>query len=129
MKSYTKDKLRLEANSKLLDEWIKKLHKGKSLSNVLRSKNYTKVAIYGMNYIGERVLEELENGKIEVVYGIDKEAGSIKSNIKVVTLGEHLQPVDAVLVTPIYYYEDIKRDLEDKIKCPIVSLENIIYEM
>ena len=82
-----------------------------------------------MNYIGERVLEELENGKIEVVYGIDKEAGSIKSNIKVVTLGEHLQPVDAVLVTPIYYYEDIKRDLEDKIKCPIVSLENIIYEM
>jgi len=126
---YEKNQHRFESNADLMNIWIKKLHDGKSLATLCKTKNYQKVAIYGMNYVGERVLEELIAGQIVVSYGIDKAAHSIKSDIKVVTPDSSLEQVDAVIVTPIYYYEDIKSVLQRKITYPILSLEHMIYEL
>lgn len=40
-----------------------------------------------------------------------------------------MEEVDAVVVTAITQYENIKETLEKKIKCPIYSLEEVIYSM
>ena len=40
-----------------------------------------------------------------------------------------MDSVDAVIVTSIYYLEDIEDELKGKFKCPILSLGDIIYKV
>ena len=42
---------------------------------------------------------------------------------------EKLEKVDAIVVTAIAYFDDINDNLSSKTDCPIISLEDIIYEM
>lgn len=127
--AYEKNQHKSESSVDLMNIWIKKLHEGKSLAILCKKKKYRNVAIYGMNYMGERVLEELTAGQINVVYGVDKAAHKIKSDIKVLEPSASLEQVDAIIVTPISYYEEIKNVLQNKLVCPILSLEDMICEL
>ena len=40
-----------------------------------------------------------------------------------------LEAVDAVIVTPIFFMDEIEEMLSGKMDCPIVSLEDILYEI
>ena len=42
-------------------------------------------------------------------------------------LYKNFNGVDSVIVTAITFYEEIKAELVLKIKCPIISLEDILY--
>ena len=74
-------------------------------------------------------MEELRDTGIEVVYGIDKKAGSIYSEVNIVTMDDILEDVDAIVVTAITFYDEIEEKLSDKMDCPIISLEDILYEV
>ena len=51
--------------------WLKvKMENGK-LEDYFLQKGYHTIAIYGMNYVGVRLYEELEGTSIKVLYGID----------------------------------------------------------
>ena len=52
----------------------------------------------------------------------------IYADVDVVTPEDVLEPVDVVVVTAIYYFDEIEENLSGKIQCPIVSLEDILYE-
>ena len=82
-----------------------------------------------MNYVGETLLSELENTNVKVNYAIDKNADNIYSNIKVIKPDDELEPVDAVIVTPITFFDEIEKILSDKIDCCITSMEDIIFEI
>ena len=90
---------------------------------------FRSIAVYGMSYAGETLLDELSESDIEVAYAIDKNAESIYLDIETVTLDAELQEVDAVVVTAITFYDEIEKKLKEKIKCPIVSLEDILYKI
>ncbi|MCI9592691.1 MAG: hypothetical protein HFG51_00890 [Lachnospiraceae bacterium] len=113
----------------MMNEWVKVKQEGKNLAEYFARKGYKKIAIYGMSYAGETLLDELSETDIEVVYGIDKNAKSIYLNVNVVTMEENLEEVDAVVVTAITYYDEIEKELSKKLKCPIVSLEDVLYEI
>lgn len=129
LKLYEKNQQRSESYIDLMNIWIKKLHDGKSLATLCKTKNYKKIAIYGMNFVGERLLEELVADQVIVSYGIDRASHTIKSNVKVVTPDADLEQVDAIIVTPVFYYEDIKNELQSKTDCAILSLEHMVYEL
>ena len=40
-----------------------------------------------------------------------------------------LEEVDAVIVTAISFIDEIESTLSTKISCPIISLEDILYDM
>lgn len=103
--------------------------KRKKLECYFEEKGYKKIAVYGMSYVGVTLVEELKNTKIEVVYGIDKNADNIASIIDIITLKDEMKEVDAIVVTAIVFYEDIKRQLREKANCPVISLEDILYDM
>ena len=42
---------------------------------------------------------------------------------------DDLKPVDAIVVTAITFFDEIKEKLSEKIDCPIISLEDILYEV
>ena len=45
------------------------------------------------------------------------------------SLESELGDVDAVVVTAITYFDEVEEQLGRKLDCPVVSLENILYEM
>ena len=114
---------------KLTNEWLKAKQEGKSLAGFLTKLGYKSVAIYGMGITGERLLEELDNTDIDVKYSIDKNAKNIYTVANVLSPDETLEEVDAVIVTTIAYYDEIEEMLSKKLKCKIVPLDDLIYDM
>ena len=113
----------------MMNQWVKVKQEGKNLSEYFETNGYEKIAIYGMSYAGETLLDELRESKIEVVYGIDNRADSIYLDLDIVTMEDTLEEVDAVVVTAITYFEEIAEKMEKKLECPIISLEDILYEV
>jgi hypothetical protein len=113
----------------MMNQWVKVKQEGKNLSSYFEKNGYKKIAVYGMSYAGETLLDELKDTDIKVAYGIDKNAESIYMDVDVVTLDDHLEEVDAIVVTAITFFDEIEEKLSAKIDCPIVSLEDILYEV
>lgn len=93
------------------------------------SHGYKKIAIYGMSYAGETLLNELKDSGITVVYGIDKNAASIYADIKILPKIDSLEEVDAIVVTAITFFDEIEKMLAEETDCPVVSLEDVLFEV
>ena len=111
----------------VLVQWLHNIHNGFTLEDYLEKKGYKEVAIYGFKELGVCLLEELQDSDVKVVYGIDRDADSIYVPCRLYKPDESLPRVDAVIVTAIHYFDDIKAMLEGKINCPIISLEDIVF--
>ena len=114
---------------KMMNQWVKVKQEGKNLSSYFEDNGYHNIAIYGMSFAGETLVYELENTKTSVLYGIDKNAKSLYLDIDIVEPDSELKEVDAVVVTAITFFDEIEGMLSDKIQCPIISLEDILYEI
>lgn len=113
----------------LMSQWVKVKQSGKGIADYLEKNNYKKIAIYGMGNVGEILINELYGSSIEIIYGIDRNADDIYAECKVVKPDEKLEQVDAVIVTSITYFDEIVNDLCTKLDCPILSIENILYDI
>ena len=113
----------------MMNQWVAVKQEGKNLADYFEEQGYKSIAIYGMSYAGERLLEELKCSDIQVQYGIDKNADNIYMDVNIVTMEDELKPVDAIVVTPIFFFDDIEEELSQKIDCPIISLEDVLYEV
>lgn len=114
---------------KMMNRWVNVKQEGKNLSEYFEKNNYKNIAIYGMNFAGETLINELKGTETVVKYGIDKNADRIYSEVDIVTMENMLEEVDVVVVTAITFYNEIKEKLEEKINCPIISLEDILCEI
>lgn len=113
----------------MMCDWMRTKQEGKSLADYLEEKGYKSVAIYGLSYAGERLLDELRDNGIEVKYAVDKRADPVYFDTEICRPEEDLEEVDAMIVTAITFYDEIKTTLEEKLQCPILSLEDIIQEL
>ena len=91
-----------------------------------------KIAMYGAGLLGELFYRTIEDSAIEVACFIDKEAG-VEEGLNGIPLYpledyEYKGDVDAIIVTPVFYFDDIKKELLEKgiPEKKIVSLEKII---
>lgn len=113
----------------LMNDWVHVKQKGIGVFKYFEDRDYHRIAIYGMNYVGKTLVSELENTSVEVIAGIDKNAKSISGNIRVLTPDEFDENVDVIVVTPIAFFESIADMLEEKVTCPVVSIEDVIFEV
>lgn len=111
----------------LMNQWVKVKQMGKNLASYLEQEGYREIAIYGMHYVGETLLEELMGTDIKVKYGIDQNVKEVLAGIDIVTPDSELETVDAIIITPILSFHEIKQQLEKKVNCPIISLEDVLY--
>lgn len=109
------------------DQWLRIRQEGKTLIDYFKSQGYKTIAVYGMKELGEHLCDELFGSDITVKYAIDQNADQIYAAVDVVTPDDELEPVDAIVVTAIYYFDEIEEALGGKVDCPIVSLEDILY--
>lgn len=112
----------------LMNEWVKMKQEGKCIDKYFENNGYRSIAIYGMSYVGERLLDELKGSSVDVKYAIDRNADSIYGEIAVYSPEDALPEADVIVVTAVYFFDEIYDFLQEKVNCPIVSFEDILYE-
>ena len=113
----------------VLNQWLRIHIEGKSIEEYLVKNNYHNIAIYGMKELGEALLMELKDSKINVKYAIDKNAGDIHTTVKMLKPNDELDEVDLVIVTAIHWFDEIEIEMRDKFKCPILSIDDVLFDL
>lgn len=113
----------------LMQQWVKTYQAGRRLEDYFKKNNYKKIAVYGMSEMGYMVLKELEDSEVEVSYCIDKNADNLFAKYDVRRPDEELEPVDAVIVAVVQYYDEVKEALSEKLDCPVISLSDVVWEV
>ncbi|MDD3141070.1 MAG: hypothetical protein PHX08_19160 [Lachnospiraceae bacterium] len=113
----------------MLNQWLLLKQDGKSLADYFADKGIKTIAIYGMGEMGNRLYDELKQTEIKVMYGIDKEASSVYSELEVIECEEISEGVDAIVVTAVFAFEEISEELKHKVSFPIISLEEVVYSI
>lgn len=117
------------------NQWLLNKNDGKDVGEYFKENNYKTIAIYGMGTMAELFYEEVKKADVKVAYFIDKNSEELYyglDDISVIGLSDisSQEKVDAIIVTPIYDFDKIEEDLNDKgAECDIVSLEDVIYEI
>jgi len=116
---------RTKLNLGIVNSWQKIKNSNGRLSEYFEYKNIKSINIYGMGHLGERLAEELINEGFDLRYGIDRNSSDFKK-IKVIKPEEDFGEAQAIVVTPIHIFNDIKFDLERMSDKKIISLEEMI---
>lgn len=119
---------RYESYWRVLHKWLLLKEDGKNLSSYLVCKGYKTIAVYGLGMLGRHLLKELFNTKIDIVYGIDKSANSLKFDIPIYFPDDVLPEIDVVVVTVVYDYHEIVAQLKRKGINNILCLEEMLDE-
>lgn len=121
------DKIR--RNFLMLYDWIdleSECSESRGLASVLQKKGYNKIIIYGWGYLGNLLYRELRHSQIEIKGILDRKCVANVYNIPSYSLQSELPEADAVIVTVLYDAEIIRNDVSKIVKCPIVSLEELV---
>lgn len=114
----------------MLNQWLLLKQEGKSLEKYFTDNGYKSIAIYGMGEMGNRLYDELKNSTaVEIKYAIDKNAAGTYSELDVIDVDDEMDEVDAVVVSAIFAFDEIEEELSAKTDCPIISLEDVVYEV
>ncbi len=124
----------LSKTVKVYDYWMYLKIRNITLESYFNKYNYKKIVIYGINYLGNRLYDELSNSFLSPVFGIDKAAEGIEYDMPIlsledISLPEKLRQIDIVVVTAIAYFQDVVHNLQKYTDKPIVSMEDILLEL
>ena len=112
----------------LFEHWINQKNNGMKIEDFFKENNFREIAVYGMGEPGHLLCNELKGSTVvEVKYGLDKNFTLKKAIVEVRSLSDNIIPVDAIVVTPISHFHEIRQELKEKYECPIISLEDGIY--
>lgn len=100
---------------------------GGSIERYLCEKDYHKIMIYGAGYIGERLIDELEDSQVEIVAAMDRAV--VFADVPVISVNDEIPDVDCIVVTPVFYFEDIYKMLSEKTNIPILSISEIVENL
>ncbi len=130
IQSQIKNKNKFQDNFLLYDHWLMLKNEGKSLSTYFEELEYKRIGIYGVGEIANRLYEELKDSEITVVCGIDQDVCNVKTVIEnIYCLQEELPEVDVIVVTPFNSFNSIENILKEKISCPIISIEEVVWSV
>ena len=116
--------------SRIMDMWIKAKQNNLAISELLRKKEITSVAIYGMSALGVRLFHELKSTETIVKYAIDIDKAVMIPNLKVLHSLDEIEEIpDVVIVTAFMTFDQIKQKLEEVGCSNVIGLDELIYEM
>lgn len=121
-----KDIKKLTKYIEVYERWVDLKNADGGISQFVRDNGFEKVAIYGVGHLGRNLCNELEYNSINVVYLIDRDKNVSYGNYPVYTLQDDLPEADVVIITPFMLFDEIAEILEERVTCPLLSLEDII---
>lgn len=109
----------------ILNMWLDLKQQNREIVTYMKERGYLKVAIYGMSDLGNRLFSELKNTGIEVVCVIDRRDNVI-GDFMLISPDDEVPEIDLLVVCAEFYYDEIKTFMENKVKCPILSLSGLL---
>lgn len=83
-----------------------------------------------MKEIGKYLYNDLKKNKeIIMIHAVDKSYMESWDSYSVSTPNEMLPDADVLVVTAIHYYNEIEEDMKNKVLCPIISIEDVLYDL
>lgn len=116
------------------DYWLYLEKRKQSVAGFLREHGYSKIGIYGMAGIGNRLYDFLSDSDIETIFAIDRRAKTFTCSIPVFCLEDtqvegYMKQADAIIVTAETAFDAIKAEIEKKYVIPVLSFKSILLEM
>lgn len=109
----------------LFDAWLDNVERGIGLESFFVQRKLNNIAVYGMGLIGKHLIKELEGTAVHVKKIIDMSKNEEDTNLA--RVGDCLDNVNAIIVTPFLEFKEIKEILSMHYKCEILSIEEVIY--
>lgn len=113
------------SNMMLFNNWLHFIYTGGSFEEYFLNQGYKNIMIYGNGYIGKRFFEALSKTKIEVTAIMDKQIDPPNENEEMIGIESNIPSVDCIVITPVYYYQEIYDMLRKRTSIPIVSIQDI----
>lgn len=120
---YRKEKLYRQ----ILEMWMTLRDRKITVDAFLEKMGIEKIAIYGGGILGRHLYYELRETNITVVCFLDQNSNVNISGAKIIVPGEPIEDVDAIVITPMIEYDNIRNNLSQKYDFPLISIETVIY--
>ncbi len=109
----------------LMCKWVRIKQDGKSISEYLNDTGSHSIIIYGMNYVGQRLVAEIEGSDLEIVCGIDQR-DIPDAPIKVIKPYDSIPEADIMIVTPYTYFDEIEIMMRERTDSSIISIDELL---
>lgn len=124
-------RLRMErnlSNMLVFNDWLEYIYKGNRIEQYFKDNQYSKIIIYGDGYIGSRLLQALSGTEIEIAAVMDKSFTEYTSDL-CIGINSEIPEADCIVVTPIFYYDDIYKMLSEKTNIPVIPILDIMKDV
>jgi len=111
----------------LLNKWLDLKGIGQNLSTYFMVKGYKDVVIYGFAELGRHLYRELKSSEINVVAIMDRKKGIICDDVELIYSDSMVPKCDAVIVTAVSDFDNIKEKLKVDESVAIISLQEVIF--
>lgn len=115
---------------KLMCRWTMNAYKGIRITDFLMKREWLSVVVYGAGDVGKCLLAELSDSDIVVQYVIDRRKTDLDLPLDcpVYSPEDELPAADCVIVTAVMDYGEISRSLKNRLGCPFISIEDIVFQ-
>ncbi len=122
------EKYRKEKTYKqILDMWMTLRDRKVTVDAFFNKIGIKRIAIYGGGILGKHLYYELRETEIKIVCLLDQNREVNIQGIKTIVPGEPIEAVDAIIITPIMEYKEIREVLRQQYDCGMISIETVIY--
>lgn len=125
---YKKRMERNLANMMLFNDWLELVYNGGHIEQYFHDNGYKKIMIYGNGYIGKRLEQALAGSDIQIIAIMDRSVPSDEDR-KVIGIDSEIPDIDCIVITPVYYFDDIFGMLQEKTGVPLVSIQEVIEKV
>ncbi len=112
----------------MMNQWLILRHEGKRIDRFIKYQGWCKIAVYGMSIYGRHIIRELKDSDCEVMYAIDQKRMNDYEGVKIWKPTDSLAKVDVVINSVIHEHNKIAEEIHNILLCPVVSLEDIVFE-
>ncbi len=130
IKQKREQELKYAELTRLLAQWVCLKQDKKELKQYFIQNDFKRIAVYGVSYVGKCLIHELMDTEVEIAYVIDQrgDMADLEEEIRLVHPDDEMEDVDAVIVTSVYYFEQIEKKMQEKLDCPVISVSDIVFE-
>ncbi len=125
----TELKDRMSLNVDALDEWLSLYESGVSVADYLIKNKISRVVIYGYGVLGRHLFTALQQAGIQVSCIIEQNKSKVHTDVPAYCLSEEPETTkkEYVVVTAMYYYDQIEAMLKKEGYTHIVSILTLIH--
>ena len=105
--------------------WLLKSQQGLNVAEILQNAGYKTVAIYGYAELGQLLKNEIMTSGLQLLYIMDKRIMPVQ-DVAIIKPDEACQKPDVVIVTAVYYFNEIVEELTGLGFNNVISLQELV---